>query len=313
MTREVITPRDEAHWLDLRRQDVTSTGSAALFGLSPYVTRFELYHQHVNGLELPFKDNDRVGKGRRLEAAIADEAALQEGWADLKPLKDYIRDPDARMGASFDFEALDADGKPLLIEIKMVDFFRYRDLWIDGEAPEHIEVQVQHQLEVADRFDRAAIVAWTGTYDCNVIYRDRDREMGAGLRAAVAAFWDDCANLREPAPDFHRDLDMIAAINRGKRSPPADMTGDDSFDQLVARMERWKATEKEAKAEADACKAEIHHIIGSAEAAFTDRFKVTTGWTKDTPDRVAEPGEIIKGRSGYRQCLIKDLTAKEEK
>lgn len=307
MTRQVITPRDEAHWLDLRRQDITSTGVSALFGLSPYVTRFELYHLHASGIELPFTENDRMGKGKRMEWAIAEEAALQEGWTDLKPLKDYIRDPAARMGSSFDYEAVH-NGKPLLVEVKMVDFLRYRDLWVDDQAPEHIEVQSQYQMEVADRFEQSCIVVWIGTYECKPFYRERDRDMGTAMREAVAEFWAQVDARQEPEPDFARDMDVIAVINRGKRTPPADLTEDEEFDLLVASMERWKATEKEAKAEADAAKAEIHYRLEGAEAAFTRRYKVTTGWTKDTPDRVAEPGEVIKGRKGYRQCLISDLT-----
>lgn len=308
MQREIITPKDEAHWLDLRRQDITSTQSAALFGLSPYVTRFELYHLHRNGIEVPFVATDRTGKGKRMEWAIAGEAALQEGWSGLKPLKDYIRDPAARIGASFDYEAVDELGCPLLVEIKMVDYFRYRDLWVDGEAPEHIETQVQHQLEVADRFERAAIVAWSGTYDCNVIYRDRDHIFGKAIRGAVADFWRSVEAGQEPEVDYARDEKVIAALFRQARGEPLDLTDDEEMDLLAARYERAKASASEFSKEADALKAEIHHRLANAPGGFTSRYKITAGWTKDTPDRAAEPGEIIKGRKGYRQCLIKPTT-----
>lgn len=308
MQREIITPRDESHWLELRRQDITSTQSAALFGLSPYVTRFELYHLHRNGIEVPFVANDRTGKGKRMEWAIAEEAALQEGWTGLKPLKDYIRDPASRMGASFDYEAVDADGRPLLVEIKMVDYFRYRDLWVDNEAPEHIETQVQHQMEVADRFERAAIVAWSGTYDCNVLYRDRDRDFGRALRSAVEQFWRDVADGNEPAVDYARDEKVIAAMFRSARGEPVDLTDDEAMDLLAARFERAKASASEFEKEAAALKAEIHHRLANAPGGYTSRYKITAGWTKDTPDRPADPGEIIKGRKGYRQCLVKPTT-----
>ena len=100
MARETINITSEAQWLDLRREDITSTMVPALFGLSPYTTRFELYHAKASGIEVPFKSNERVEKGKRMEAAIAHEAALQEGWTDLKPLDDYIRIPGRRAGSS---------------------------------------------------------------------------------------------------------------------------------------------------------------------------------------------------------------------
>lgn len=312
MAREIIPYTTEAEWLDLRRADITSTMVPALFGLSPYTTRFELYHAKAGGIEVPFKSNDRVEKGKRMEAAIAHEAALQEGWTNVRPLKEYIRIAGRRAGASFDFEALDRDGKPLLIEVKMVDWFRYRDLWVDDQAPEHIEIQAQWQLEVANRFDRVAIVAWSGTYDCNVFYRDRDRDMGAAMLAACDAFWADVDTKREPEPDFARDEDVIARLNRQLRPEPADLTADTDFDLLLARYEREKQQASEFDAMAKSTKAEIHYRLADAPAAYTARYKITAGWTKDTPPRPAEPGDIIPGRSGYRQCLVKNLMEKKK-
>ncbi len=307
MARETITITSEAQWLDLRKQDITSTMVPALFGLSPYVTRFELYQAKANGIEVPFKSNDRVEKGKRMEAAIAHEAALQEGWTSLKPLDDYIRITGRRAGSSFDFECLDADGKPLLVEVKMVDFFRHRDLWVDDQAPEHIEIQSQWQLEVADRFPRVAIVAWAGTYDCHVYYRDRDTEMGAAMLAATDAFWADVDAGHEPDPDFARDEDVIARMNRSLREQPADLTADADFDLLLAKYEREKKQEAEFEKLAKATKAEIHYRLADAPAAFTARYKITAGWTKDTPARPALPGEMIGGKSGHRQCLVKNI------
>lgn len=40
--RETIHHDTEEAWLAARKRDVTSTESAALFGMSPYLTAFEL-------------------------------------------------------------------------------------------------------------------------------------------------------------------------------------------------------------------------------------------------------------------------------
>jgi len=304
--RKRIPVTSEAQWLDLRRDDITSTMIPALFGLSPYTTVFELYHAKAEGLELPFKSNDRVEKGNRMEAYAAQEVALAAGWT-VEPFKDYYRIPGERIGSSFDCVATRPDGSRGILEIKAVDFFRHRDLWVDNEAPEHIEIQLQHQLECADEFEWGAIAAFTSVYDFTMYERERDRDMGAALRSKAREFWAMVDAKKEPEPDFARDLDVIAAMNRRLRPQPLDMTTDEEFDLICARFERWSETEKQAKKEKDAAKAELLYRVQDAPKAFGERYRVTSGWTKDGTDRVAEPGEIIKGRSGYRQCLVKEI------
>ena len=92
-----VTPDGEAHWLALRDKVLTSTDASALFGLSPYSTRFELYHHHKNGITIPFKGNSRVDAGSRMEAYAANEVGLKEG-REVRPKKDFMICDDERVG-----------------------------------------------------------------------------------------------------------------------------------------------------------------------------------------------------------------------
>ena len=49
MERQIIRPATEEEWLALRDLDVTSTMASALYGLSPYLTEYELYHERKVG------------------------------------------------------------------------------------------------------------------------------------------------------------------------------------------------------------------------------------------------------------------------
>ena len=71
MTTETILIENEAQWLAERAKDVTSTQVAALFGVSPYLTEFELWHQKSNGIVEAFEENNRTRWGNRLEETIA--------------------------------------------------------------------------------------------------------------------------------------------------------------------------------------------------------------------------------------------------
>jgi predicted phage-related endonuclease len=107
LTIEVITPKDEAEWLALRVGLLTTTKVPALFGCG-YTTEFAEWHAAHDGIEIPFTETERTKWGRRFEASIAAGVAEDEGW-DIRPMKEFYRDPDRRLGASFDF-AIGDDG-----------------------------------------------------------------------------------------------------------------------------------------------------------------------------------------------------------
>jgi len=105
MTVTRIPFTTEEAWLAERAKDITSTEIAALYGLSPYCTAFELWHQKQGLYVEDFESNDRIKWGTRLQDAIAAGVAEDMGW-EAKRLDDYMRDDDARLGASFDFEVV---------------------------------------------------------------------------------------------------------------------------------------------------------------------------------------------------------------
>ena len=113
MNREIIECASEAEWLALRERDVTSTETAALFGCSPYLTEYELWHRKTGQLPVEFEVNQRMVWGNRLESAIAMGIAEDFGLI-VEPFKVYMRIPELRMGSSFDFKIIGLrEGAPL--------------------------------------------------------------------------------------------------------------------------------------------------------------------------------------------------------
>lgn len=309
--REIIPIESEGQWLGLREKDCTSTMTPALFGLSPYLTVFELYHAKKTGVHVPFEKNERMRKGLAMEQYAANEVAAKRG-AIARKINEYIRIPDIRMGSSFDYELVYDDGRPPeLLELKAVDWLRWKATWGEDDAPDDKEIQIQHQFECADKWESGLIAVFTGIYDWEEYPRTRDREFGAVIRGAVQKFWDDVAAGREPNPDFYRDADVIAALYPKVEGDLVNYTGDVSFEALVAEFDRLKAEEKQVEKDITAAKAKIHLFLKEAPGAYTDRFKVTTAWTSGSPGTLITPdmvGTYIGARSGYRQCLVKDLT-----
>ena len=305
-----ITPANEADWLAMRKLDVTSTESAALFGMSPYMTLFDLWHRKRSGLVPEFKSNDRMKWGNRLEAAIAHGIADEQGW-EIKPMKDYMRDPELCLGSSFDFVIISMD-EPVHLEIKNVDYLAFRDGWIehdDGsiEAPEHIEMQVQHQMAVSG-FKRAFIGAFVGGNRYELIERERDEAVIAAIRAKVEQFWDTVEAGQEPTPVMPGDAEVVIRLNQYAQPGKILDASDDA--NIAALVSQYKHAAKQAKdweEEKDVCKAKLFEAIGDAEKVLVDRWTISAGIQAETPPTVITAdmvGTTFGGRKGFRNLRI---------
>ena len=307
MTTEIINFQTEQEWLDLRKKDITSTDIAALFGLSPYKTEFELYHEKLDGNGAAFKSNERMRWGNRLESAIAYGAAEEHGF-NVQPLKVYMRQPNIRIGSSFDFEILSEQHGKGIMEIKNVDGLIYRRNWTDDgngniEAPEHIELQVQHQMEVSGH-EYCAIVALVGGNTTKIAYRRRDPEIGKAIRDRVEQFWGRVKAKEAPSADYVRDADLIAQlysqVNKGEL---VDTKDDDVLANLVELYREAKLSQSHFEKMADGLKARILERVKTAEKIISPFGSISLGMVKDTPPKLITAdmvGTSVGGRAGYR-------------
>lgn len=324
MNREIITFESEEAWLALREQDLTSTECAALFGCSPYATEYELFHHKTGQLEREFKVNERMVWGNRLEAAIAYGIAEDFGLV-VEPFKVYVRIPELRMGSSFDFKIIGlADGftgdetyRDLfrehgvgIMEVKNVDGLQFKRGWIadgdDMEAPPHIELQVQHQQEVAD-LNWTLIAPLVGGNTPRPFYRLRNIEYGATIRTKVAEFWARIDAGVAPDPDYTQDGDTIAKLLANDNGQTADMSDNNRLAELVAEHSNASADMKAAETRKDAAKAEILTIIGANAKVLLNGCYISAGTTKDSAGTLITPemvGTRVGGRKGYRQMRV---------
>lgn len=316
MATEIIVTASQEQWLELRKKDVTSTESAALFGMSPYLTHFDLWHRKRTGIVPEFKTNDRMKWGNRLEAAIAYGIAEEQGW-EIKPMKEYLRDPDLRMGSSFDFVITNL-GEPVHLEIKNVDYLAFRDGWIeheDGsvEGPEHIELQVQHQMAVSG-FKRAFIGAFIAGNRGVVIERLRDEDVIAAIKAKVADFWRTVDEGQEPEPVMPGDAEVIIRLNQyAKPGKILSADGDETLRDLLLDYKAAAKAEANAMEDKDVAKANIFKHIGDAEKVLTSEFSVSCALQAETPPTLITEnmvGTSYGGRKGFRGLRI---SARKEK
>lgn len=311
---KLIFPANRKHWLALRHADITSSDVAALFGLSPYVTAYELHFQKQEPEPSEFEGNERMKWGNRLEAAIAEGVAEDYGLM-IEPFKEYARhDSVERMGSSFDYRIVgvlpgyDNDFThafnlygPGILEIKNVDVLIFKQQWEDDEAPVHIEVQVQHQMEVAD-YGWTMIAPLVGGNSLKPLLRLRDKETGANICAAVKNFWEGIANNTTPKPDFEKDASFIISLYKDASGQEVDLRGNNQAAFLCGAYKQAAEDEKAAAQRKEACKAELLTLIGNAPKAFANGFTISAGEVAGAT--------ITYERKPYRNFRINELKVK---
>lgn len=326
MKRDVIEFQSEAEWLALRDTDLTSTEVSALFGVSPYATEYELWHRKTGQLVAEFEGNERTVWGNRLESAIAYGVAEDLGLI-VEPFKVYVRLPEHRLGASFDFKVVGlVDGAeeneyrdlfrqygPGLMEVKNVDGLVFRRGWLeedgDIEAPAHIELQVQHQ-QLATGMKWSVVAPLIAGNTPRPFYRLADEKVHNAILKKVDAFWKSIDDGKAPAPNYAEDADTIVALLLNDDGEQLDMTEDDHFDEVCAAYKSSAADEKAAASRKEAAKGEILNMMGTAAGAKAAHYKVSAKTRKGTPDKTITPdmvGQVINGRKATRFPRVTEL------
>ena len=291
MTREVIPYTDKDTWLKNRAMDITSTEVSALFGISPYVTEYELWHRKKAGDIVEIEDNERMAWGRRLQDAIAAGIAEDRG-VPYRRVDEYMRLPDLRIGSSFDF--LLEESK--ILEIKNVDWLQYKEKWTDDEGPLHIEIQIQHQMLVMGA-DVAIIGVLVGGNEKHEIERHANPKIHEGIKKKVASFWKSIDENKPPEPNLKTDYSFINTLyGYAEPNKVVDAAGNEQLLRLAKTYKAAAALEKSAKEDKDVCKAQILQMIGDAEKVIGDGYKISAGIVGET--------HISYVRKSYRDFRI---------
>ncbi len=271
-----------------RKNWIGASESAALFGLSPYTSLFELWHQKVGNIPSPdLSTDERVNAGQFMEPSIAAWAAHKWGWP-IVNIKDYRQSASVNhMGCSLDFETVDGH-EP--VEIKNVDnlIFRDGDWESEGDtildAPMHILLQVQHQLACAPGLvpERGWLIVCVGG---NKLYRmevPRHDTMIGRIESEVREFWDSVAANEEPEPNFEMDASAINLLYHGTGVEFADLRGNDRARELCAAYLAGLEVEKGGKATKSVALAELKMMMRDARGALIDDgYKITASHLKE--------------------------------
>jgi putative phage-type endonuclease len=247
---------NESHWHELRKKHVGASESAALFGLLPWITPWQLHMQKSGKLDAPDLDSVKhISAGKHFEPAVAGWASQKFGIT-LNKVRRYLIDDECNgMGASLDFEQT-GTGERIPTELKWV--VRTDDAWeYEGDtivqAPEYYLIQIQHQLACAGA-NRGQLIAFINGDVRRAVYERRPGVIKA-LRERIAEFWADIEAGREPAIDFKADAEAVMRYASKVGHHTVEWTPEIA---TLAQAAFDKAAERKAAEDAcDAAKAEL--------------------------------------------------------
>lgn len=202
-------------WLGQRMVGIGGSDAAATMGLSPWTTPYALWAQKAEGITSDI-DTDATWFGRHLEVPIGEAFSLREGV----PITRYRKMLRSRrwpwMIVNLDFLQKRDDALGVL-EVKNVGQ-RMSSEWDDGNAPDHYQIQVLHELAVVGPSAQFGdLYALVGGQDPRRVRVERDEGLIEAIAERERLFWELVQSHTPPAIDGHSST--TDAINRVYANP----------------------------------------------------------------------------------------------
>lgn len=260
------------HQLKQRKKHIGSSEVAALFGLSPYTTLTELYHDKANPDVIPDQTgNASTQAGNFWEDAIIKYARQELGIKGLvsNQFRTETAKTDGILSATYD--AISSK-ENLAVEAK---YSIQHDRWgdpADSEivVPEEYMLQCQAQALVSN-LDRVLLIRLKPTFykiDFDVYEILPDAEIQQAIIERAVNFWRFNVEARNPPTSDPPPMELLKAM---KREPKKiiEMTGDDSFNaqMLIQQYDLANNEESTANKEKERHKAQLVDLLGDAEIA----------------------------------------------
>lgn len=253
-----------AEQLEQRKTGIGGSDVAAILGLSPWKSAFQLYMEKRGEFTEAPKESEVIHFGNVLEDVVADEYARRNG-VKVQRRNDMIIHPE------FEFMLANIDRKVVGtrkgLECKTADKFT-RGKWGESgtdQIPDFYRIQDEHYMNVTgySEWDTAVLIGGNEYREYPIV---RDPEIGDMLVTACKDFWQRVTDGNPPEIDFAHatTIDLIKQMNPGTNGETIT---------LPPELYYWHKVKIDAEAEvkryqavADTCKARILEAIGENSA-----------------------------------------------
>ena len=263
-----------------RSKFIGGSDAAAVLGISPWRTPFDLYQDKIAPrIESPEEQDNRTAKlrGKRLEPYICDMLTAEHGVQLVARNRRYTDREHPFLACEIDAETADGEN----VEIKTVHPFKARD-WgeeLTDSIPVHYTAQAMHGLMVTGR-DVCRFAVLIG--DELRLYRvERDVDTIAAMREREVQFWQQHVLAKVPPPASSTS-DVLRLFERDLG------TTVEATDEVAAAVDRLRTLKLQAKdigSTIDALEEQIKlHMQGAA--TLTRAGQVLATWRSQVARRL---------------------------
>jgi putative phage-type endonuclease len=302
-------------WLQVRRGGVGSSDAAAAVGLSPHKSQLQLWMEKTGraGMLPATETDDDMSPtywGALLEPIVAAHYTRRTGNR-VRRVNAVLQHPQFPwMLANIDREVMGAPDVQIL-ECKTAGI-QGAWLWRDG-VPEHVQLQVMHQLAVTGK-QAADVAVLIGGQELQIYRIERDEAMINQLATLEWLFWDYVEQDLQPPADGSESADAaLRALYPRDSGATLDLRQDlvmsAVFSDLLAVREVL-STNNALEAQ---LKQSIQQRMGDSSRALIDGGEVSfkrskDGTTLDTARLIAAHPELVQQftvtKPGSRRFLV---------
>jgi putative phage-type endonuclease len=255
-----------------RSEYIGGSDAAAICGLSPWKTAYQLYQEKRKEVPPPdLSANERVYWGTVLEEVVAREYSKRTGRAVRRVNRTLVH-------PTYDFIRAHIDrlvvGDDRILECKTTDAARASDWGEEGseEIPRHYQAQPQHYLAVTGKAvcDVAVLI---GGNRMRIYTIQRDEEFIAMLLEAEREFWERVQAGEPPDPATPEE-----AAARWRVTDPGEMEGLAEDYSAALQMASLAAQMGELEDQEKALKLQLMQRLGDAADTLLFRGQKLCTW-----------------------------------
>jgi len=280
-------------WLKDRAHHVGASEVAAVLGVSPWSSPYDVWARKTGRIPADIQDPDaqeRLTWGTRLEPVIVEEAGRRLGKEVHRASQDdhVIHPLLPCLSATPDAYIVDNG----LLECKTSLGYGAKNVWAGDDVPLHYQLQVQAQLACTGR-DYAIVAALVTGPRLDLHRLERHEGAIHLIEDEIPAWWAKYVDGDIPPPvDAHpATVRALEALHRECLGGIVDLPAEAA--EWAKRLESIKAERESLDEEDSAIKARIKAAIGAAEAG---RLPGGGGWSWRVVERKAYSVEANSSR-----------------
>jgi putative phage-type endonuclease len=265
-------------WYDARRDSIAASEVAALLGLSPWSSPFDLWWLKRTGDDSQ-PENDEMKRGRRLEPMVVED--FEQAHPELVIGKSVTVRNIERPWQVATPDALGIDGEEVVATIEAKTAFSRAEWGEPGtdDIPVHYRCQVLWQMDTLG-VNVAYVPVWFGTQYAEYVveYDEGDAKF---LRDRAEAFLESVRADRQPDVD-----DSTATARRLKRlHPDVEDAEVEVAPYVVAQYHAAKRLRDAAESRMRLAENRLRAALGPARVATVDGRKVASRSVYDVKER----------------------------